>query len=167
MSKKTSIALGGRTWGEQLEHVKKVMAKIEDEDLFDIIEWVALNFINGVDDAVRYSQDGKGNSVDSWTKEQKLNVLSRIWCVNDKAIQPLLEDRSGRFSLGTDAIAKNWDIIEEGECLEFENIKYPDGKTGIGVKKGIGITQGELDGLTDVEQEIIKNLALNNQSGEA
>mgnify|MGYP003108400509 FL=1 len=167
MSKKTRKALGGRTWREQLEHVKKVMSKIEDEDLFDIIEWIVLNFINGVDDAVRYSQDGKGNSVDFWDKDQKLNVLSRIWGVNNKAIQPLFKGRSASFNLGTDAIAKNWGIIEEGECLEFESIKYPNGKTGIGIKKGIGITQGELDGLTDTEQEIIKNLALNNQSGEA
>ena len=157
------------TWQERLEHIKEIITDVDDDTLFDIIEWVALNIIHGVDDAIRQCQDGKGNPAKSGalTHEQKLNVLTRIWMANDKAIKPLVDKRKGRFVLSTDAIARAWGLIEDGECLDFETIEYPDGKTGVGVSRGIGITRGEFEGLTESEQEIIKTLTLNNQSAEA
>jgi hypothetical protein len=159
----------GHTWKEQMEYIKNVVDDIDEQTLFDIIEWVALNIIHGIDDAIRQCQDGKGNPAKSgaWTHEQKLNVLARIWMANDKAIKPLIDSKKGRFVLATDAIAKAWGLIKDGEALDFEAIEYKDGRTGVGVSRGIGITRGEFDGLTESEQELIKTLTLNNQSAEA
>ena len=172
MSKKTQKqknVCDGHTWQERFEHIKKVVGDVDEQTLFDIIEWVALNIIHGLDDAIRQCQDGKGNPAKSgaWTHEQKLNVLARIWMANDKAIKPLIDSKKGRFVLATDAIARAWGLIKDGEALDFEAIEYKDGKTGVGVSRGIGITRGEFDGLTESEQELIKTLTLNNQSAEA
>jgi len=167
MSKKTT-EMGQQTWLERLEHVREIVADMEGNNIHDLIEWVVLNIIHGVDEAVRECQDGKGReSKEVWTEEQKMNLLARIWMANDKAIRPLIDAKKGEFVLATDSIAKAWGLIKEGEILDFETIETPDGKKSVGISKGIGITKCDFEGMSESEQEIIKTLALNNQSAEA
>ena len=164
MSEKNT-EINKETWLERLEHIKKIVSEMDEDNAKDLIEWVVLNIIHGVDDAVRTCQDGKGQaSKDEFTEEQKMNLLARIWMANDKAIRPLIINSEDEFVLATDAIGKAWGLVKEGEVLNFEKI---NNGASVGISKGIGITKSEFEGMSELEQEIIKTLSLNNQSAEA
>ena len=98
-------------------------------------------------------------------------MLAKVWSAFDHAIKPVLnnalDDNFKSFNIDLNAIAQAWGLIEDGQCIEMENIEHEGGLSGIGITRGAGMKKSEFEGLSDREQDLLKDLALNNQSAEA